>query len=122
MLKVQSMVCSGIWLQITFQKEVVDIDSDIIVFEGQIRRAHIPQRWFSSEFQGCPLAVRLGSLSKPTPDKMRPALLKETEEGFPILHNALQWPLLKPHIPLQKLDKTLIQERRDVLRSVMSPE
>src|SRR4030095_16293482 len=66
--------------------------------------------------------MRLGSLSQPTPDKMWPPLLKETEEGVPIRHNALQWPFLEPHIPLQKLDKTLIQDRRNALRSVMSPE
>ena len=120
-LKVHSMVfCSGIWLQITFQKEVVDIYSDIIVVEGQIRRAHIPKGWVSSEFQDRLHTV--GLLSQPTPDKVRPALLKETEEGFAIWHNALQWPLLEPHISLQKLDKTLIQDGRNALRSVMSPE
>ena len=99
-------------------EQVVDIDADVVMIEGQVRGSaclevehslHVPQL-------GAPGAVRKAV------EKQGPALLKEGEEGIPIRKDGLQRPGGEGAALPEQMRQALGQEARQPLPPVVSPQ
>ena len=99
------------------EEEIVDIDADIVVIEGKVRRP------FELEAdRSAPSPRATVGVPRQAVDKQRPAFLQEREEGIPIGHDDLEGPGFESAATPEQVNQAILQDARQSLVLVMFPQ
>ena len=91
----------------SLEEEIVDIDADIVVIEGEVRR---PFKLEAGRSAPSP-RVAIGVLRKAI-EKQRPAFLQERKEGIPIGHDGIEGPGFESAATPEQVNQALLQDAR----------
>ena len=108
-------VLVGYGLKKSFEEQVVDVDADVVVVEGQIRRAG------KLEAVGRLMLMDVLRLCRPV-KKDGPAFLEKGEKSLAIRDDRFEGPGVKTILLAENLYKAFIDQRRDALFPVMTAQ
>lgn len=103
-------------LEQTFKEEVVDVDANIVVIEGDLRRP-----WELHAVGLYRFAYRIGSKRLPI-EEDGPSLLEEPEERLPVSDDPLKRPLAERAALTKELDEVGVQNRRNAEAAVVASQ
>ena len=107
----------GHWAQHPFQKQVVDVDADIVVIEGYFRGR--PESGIARSV--CISQTCVGASGQAV-EKSGPAFLQEVPERFSVRNDRLQRPSFEGTVLSQYMHQPFVEETRHELPPVVSSQ